>query len=494
MLWCTLSWILDREVLTVLAAMLVVSSVFAVVQVVNVGRVTEPFSELGILGPNMKIGDYPREVLSGVPFKLYLYVGNHEGRCVYYRVLVKVGGNRSFINETVPLDASPILEYRLILSHNSTTMIPMNITLYSQGINRRLVFEMWIYNETLGDFTYYGRWNQLWLNVTSPTSQAASEKTLLYPKEYDDMLSQAFLAIRRAESSDGNVTEMVSLMNTALENALKGDGGEVERLAGEILSLEPKLSAEGVESRNRQLYYTVAYVGTFVGSSAFAFYFLKDRVFLYWSRLRRNWIIYQASRNRSEEGVFEKKLTDIVYSKKNVSVEALIGEGGRLGLDAKTSAKILFRMLRRKSVRLEHPNPPRTFKNFMLSTYALGFWTTASIIALTIASIYLPPLIFVRYVLGSMFVLFIPGYSLIEALYPKETDLSPLERLALSIGLSLALVPLVGLVLNYTPWGIRLDPIVSSLTLLTLLLLTMSSYRKFSLLTLSLEGVGSAKG
>jgi len=171
-----------------------------------------------------------------------------------------------------------------------------------------------------------------------------------------------------------------------------------------------------------------------------------------------------------------------------------VGEGGRLGLDAKTSAKILFRMLRRKSVRLEHPNPPRTFKNFMFSTYALGFWTTASIIALTIASIYLPPLIFVRYVLGSMFVLFIPGYSLIEALYPKESDLSPLERLALSIGLSLALVPLVGLVLNYTPWGIRLDPIVSSLTLLTLLLLTVSSYRKFSLLTLSLEGVGSAKG
>jgi uncharacterized membrane protein len=118
----------------------------------------------------------------------------------------------------------------------------------------------------------------------------------------------------------------------------------------------------------------------------------------------------------------------------------------------------------------------------MLSTYSLGFWTTSSIVALTITSVYTPPLTFVRYVLGSMFVLFIPGYSLIETLYPRESDLTPLERLALSIGLSLALVPLVGLILNYTPWGIRLNPIIISLTLLTLSLLTTSYYRKFSLL------------
>lgn len=89
------------------------------------------------------------------------------------------------------------------------------------------------------------------------------------------------------------------------------------------------------------------------------------------------------------------------------------------------------------------------------------------------------PLIPIRYVLGSLYVLYIPGATLIEALYPKHEDLSPLERLALSIGLSLALVPLVGLILNYTPWGIRLIPVTTSLALLSICLATVALYRKY---------------
>ncbi len=70
-----------------------------------------------------------------------------------------------------------------------------------------------------------------------------------------------------------------------------------------------------------------------------------------------------------------------------------------------------------------------------------------------------------RIVLGLPFVLFFPGYTLISALYPRRSDLEGIERLALSLGLSLAVTPLVGLVLNYTPWGIRLVPILGALTL-----------------------------
>ncbi len=70
-----------------------------------------------------------------------------------------------------------------------------------------------------------------------------------------------------------------------------------------------------------------------------------------------------------------------------------------------------------------------------------------------------------RIVLGLPFVLFFPGYALIAALYPRATDLEGIERLALSLGLSLAVTPLLGLVLNYTPWGIRLAPILTALTL-----------------------------
>ncbi|HEX4841651.1 MAG TPA: DUF1616 domain-containing protein, partial [bacterium] len=70
-----------------------------------------------------------------------------------------------------------------------------------------------------------------------------------------------------------------------------------------------------------------------------------------------------------------------------------------------------------------------------------------------------------RIVLGLPFVLFFPGYVLIAALYPRRSDLDGVERVALSLGLSLAVVPLIGLVLNYTPWGIHPTPILVGLAL-----------------------------
>ena len=93
------------------------------------------------------------------------------------------------------------------------------------------------------------------------------------------------------------------------------------------------------------------------------------------------------------------------------------------------------------------------------------------------------PLVAVRWVLGSVFVLFIPGYVTVEALFPKGRELDTIERFALSVGLSLALVPLVGLLLNYTPWGIRLNPIVVSLTVITVGLAMVALAREYRLST-----------
>jgi uncharacterized membrane protein len=84
----------------------------------------------------------------------------------------------------------------------------------------------------------------------------------------------------------------------------------------------------------------------------------------------------------------------------------------------------------------------------------------------------------VRVVLGSFFVLFFPGYVLIAALFPEKKSLSNVERLALSFGLSIAVVPLIGLVLNYTPWGIRLDPILISLLMFILIMSVIALYRR----------------
>ena len=130
----------------------------------------------------------------------------------------------------------------------------------------------------------------------------------------------------------------------------------------------------------------------------------------------------------------------------------------------------------------------------------------------------------VRVVLGLPFVLFIPGYAFIAALFPEagespteaefdgdedggmededaaegdvgvgvedgaveegvETDTSRsgidgIERVALSFGLSIAIVPLIGLVLNFTPWGIRLGPILVSVSGFTIGAVIVAAYRR----------------
>jgi hypothetical protein len=125
------------------------------------------------------------------------------------------------------------------------------------------------------------------------------------------------------------------------------------------------------------------------------------------------------------------------------------------------------------------PTPPKLI-TYLKTEQAIWYWATITIAIATVAAVFtIPenfyPWIYIRYVLGSVFILWLPGYSFIKALFPAELpiktsqkSLDTIERIALSLGMSIALVPIVGLLLNYTPWGIRLTPIVISLLALTL--------------------------
>lgn len=83
----------------------------------------------------------------------------------------------------------------------------------------------------------------------------------------------------------------------------------------------------------------------------------------------------------------------------------------------------------------------------------------------------------IRSALGIPVVLFYPGYALIAALFPKKGDLDGIERLALSFGLSIAVVPLMGLALNFTPWGI-IKPILLVINLFTFAMLAIACWRR----------------
>jgi uncharacterized membrane protein len=89
-----------------------------------------------------------------------------------------------------------------------------------------------------------------------------------------------------------------------------------------------------------------------------------------------------------------------------------------------------------------------TFHHDLMAIVGLSF--------LLVLAVYLLPFPALRIVLGGPFVLFFPGYIMTAALFPGRDDLEGLERLGLSLGLSIAILPLMGLVLNYTPWGITM--------------------------------------
>ena len=83
-----------------------------------------------------------------------------------------------------------------------------------------------------------------------------------------------------------------------------------------------------------------------------------------------------------------------------------------------------------------------------------------------------------RTILGLFLIIFIPGYALIAALFPKNGDLNTLERLILSFGSSIVITPILGLILNYTPYGIRLNSSLLVLSSLTVILVFIAYWRR----------------
>jgi uncharacterized membrane protein len=117
----------------------------------------------------------------------------------------------------------------------------------------------------------------------------------------------------------------------------------------------------------------------------------------------------------------------------------------------------------------------RVEKVFPVDLAAAAIWLAAAVLAL-----YLPLLnetpVGAFLVLPGILVL--PGYCFIAALFPKDDDIDLAERIALSVGLSIAIVPLIALFLNFTPFGIRLDPVLAAVTIFSLAMILVAWYRR----------------
>lgn len=148
-------------------------------------------------------------------------------------------------------------------------------------------------------------------------------------------------------------------------------------------------------------------------------------------------------------------------------------------------------------ITLRNPTPPipTSFSEYLKTARASWFWAIAFLSAFTIVAVFLipmndAPLVYLRNALGMIFVLCLPGYSLTRALFPVHVNVEVrnnqkggLElsvRAGLSVVLSFAFVPLVAMLVGYSPWGLNLTSVSVSLLLLTILFSTVAVVREYN--------------
>jgi small-conductance mechanosensitive channel len=207
---------------------------------------------------------------------------------------------------------------------------------------------------------------------------------------------------------------------------------------------------------------------------------------------------------RYSEDELDQQIIHTVETAKPENVQQLIDQVQ--ALSSKPKQEILNRIMHLEQEEKIHLKPlqtptPEKFSSYIRSNHAVWYWITMAFTLTTMLIAFVVPendfpLVYVRYVLGIIFILWLPGYAFIKALFPQtlpferaiahslgttEKDVDIIERVALSMGMSIALVPIVGLLLNYTPWGIRLTPIVLSLTALTLAFATAAITREYQI-------------
>jgi small-conductance mechanosensitive channel len=206
----------------------------------------------------------------------------------------------------------------------------------------------------------------------------------------------------------------------------------------------------------------------------------------------------------ADEDELDQQIIHTVQTARPESVQQLLDQVQTISL--KSKQEIMNRILYLQQEGKIHLQPPQTptpekFSSYLGSNQALWYRVTMALTITTAIVVFAVPedafpLVYVRYVLGAIFILWLPGYAFIKLLFPQtlplarglarssrttEKNLDTIERAALSLGMSVAFVIMVGVLLNYTPWGIRLTPIVLSLTALTIIFATVAIVREYQI-------------
>ena len=166
---------------------------------------TEFFTEFWILGPEHKAEGYPYNVTSGSSYNVFIGMTNHLGQEAYYSIQVKFRNQNQSTPDTfsrTPSSLPLLFSFNAFVADKETLEIPLSFSfsyLYDPNFSRvdfanlalngnvvnlggysipwdperngflgNLFFELWIFDDSAGDFRYHERFTDLRLNMTAP--------------------------------------------------------------------------------------------------------------------------------------------------------------------------------------------------------------------------------------------------------------------------------------------------------------------------------------
>jgi len=163
----------DR-LLSVILVLVILIAIATTVYVIVSPKEREHFSEFYILGEKGMAADYPDQISVGLPYPMFIGVGNHEYRNMSYTIETWAAFTEFDIatNSTSIQAMDPLGRQSLTLAHNETRVIPWNLYLEKTGYNR---MEFLLFNESVPGPGVTGRDRintsyrdlHLWINVSS---------------------------------------------------------------------------------------------------------------------------------------------------------------------------------------------------------------------------------------------------------------------------------------------------------------------------------------
>jgi NADH:ubiquinone oxidoreductase subunit 6 (subunit J) len=136
-----------------------------------------------------------------------------------------------------------------------------------------------------------------------------------------------------------------------------------------------------------------------------------------------------------------------------------------------------------KKITLLEPGTKGHFFNYVIRSYnGLSLWLTTAATCLIIALVFLLPNIepwsYMRMITGAVFVLFIPGNALVQLLFGHR-NMEQTEQMVLSVGLSIALICIIGLMLKYILSALTVESAVISIGMLSITTSAVANYSHF---------------